>query len=108
MKKIKCPELKVCTSIRELRKAFNEIESTTAGDVRFCASSGLFIATKLEAIESLLYQLTKQTMRMNALLSKKGKRDPTPFQLKVGRFLKEGKSIQEAHRLARGVSDGKI
>ena len=104
MKKIigkECPELKACTSIRELRKAFNEIQSTTAGDVRFCASAGLFAATKLEAIESLLYQLTKQTMRMNSLLLKRAKRNPTPYQLKVGRFLKEGKTIQEAHKLAK-------
>jgi len=102
MKKIKCPELKICSSIRELRKAFNEIESTTAGDVRFCASANLFMATKLDQVHSLLYQLTKQTMRMNTLLSRKGKRNPTPYQLKVGRFLKEGKTIQEAHKLARG------
>jgi len=94
--------LKVCLTVKQLRKEFNEIHSGTAGDVNFCASAALFAGTKLEAIESLLYQLTKQTIRMNTLLSKKGKRDPTPYQLKVGRFLKEGKTIQEAHKLARG------
>jgi len=93
--------LKICLNVKQLKKEFNEIKSGTAGDVNFCASAAFFAAAKLEAIESLLYQLTKQTMRMNALLSKKGKRDPTPYQLKVGRFLKEGKTIQEAHKLAK-------
>jgi len=38
------------------------------------------------------------------LLAKgKQKRNPTSYQLKVGRFLKEGKTIQEAHKLARGI-----
>jgi len=93
--------LKVCLNVKQLKKEFNEIESGTAGDVNFCASAALFIGTKLEAIESFLYQLTKQTMRMNTILLKKGKRNPSPYQLKVGRFLKEGKTIQEAHRLAK-------
>ena len=79
---------KVCLNVKQLKKEFNEIKSGTAGDVNFCCSAALFIGTKLEAIESLLYQLTKQTMRMNTLLSKKRKGDPTPNQLKVGRFRK--------------------
>lgn len=66
--------LKVCLNVKQLRKEFNEIKTGTAGDVNFCASAGLFIADKLEAIESLLYQLTKQTMRMNTLLLKKRKK----------------------------------
>ena len=106
MGKEKCPELKLCTKIRELRKAFNEIKSSTAGDVRFCASASLFTATKVELIEALLSQLLKQTIRQNSILSRqKRKRHPTPYQLKVGRFLKEGKSIQEAHRLVKEVKD---
>lgn len=71
------------------------------GDINFCATANLFIAEKLGRIESLLYQLTMQTMRTNKLLLKKNKRNPTPYQLKVGRFLKEGKTIQEAHKLAK-------
>ena len=93
--------LKVCLNVKQLRKEFNEIKSGTAGDVNFCASAALFVADKLGAIESLLYQLTKQTMRTNTLLIKRAKRNPTPYQLKVGRFLKEGKTIQEAHKLAK-------
>ena len=93
---------KICLNAKQLKKEFNGIKSGTAGDVNFCASAALFAGAKLEAIESLLYQLTKQTMRTNTLLLKKAKRDPTPYQLKVGRFLKEGKTIQEAHKLARG------
>lgn len=100
MKKIKYPELKICTSIRELRKAYNEIQSTTAGDVRFCVSANLFMATKLDEIHSLIHQEVKQLIRIANRLSQK--RQPTQYQLKVGQYLKEGKSLQEAHRLARG------
>ncbi len=90
-------------TFKELKKAYDKTNMPGYGqDIAFCATANLFIAEKLERIESLLYQLTKQTMRMNALLSRKGKRNPTPYQLKVGRFLKEGKSLQEAHKLARG------
>lgn len=92
--------LTVCSNARELRQAFNCIKSGTAGDVNFCASAGLFTATKVANMESILSQLLKQVMRQNQLLQKR-KRHPTPYQLKVGRFLKEGKSIQEAHKLAK-------
>ena len=94
--------LKVCLNVKQLRKEFGNIKSGTAGDVNFCASASLFAATKIDYIESLLSQLLKQTMRQNQILLKqKRKRHPTPYQLKVGQFLKEGKSIQEAHRLAK-------
>ena len=92
--------LTVCSGLRELKQAFNCIKDGTADDVNFCASAGLFTATKIANIESILSQLLKQTMRQNQLLQKR-KRHPSPYQLKVGSFLKEGKTIQEAHRLAR-------
>ena len=39
---------------------------------------------------------------MLILLSKgKQKRHPTEYQLKLGRYMKEGKSIKEAHKLAK-------
>jgi len=89
-------------TFKELKKAYDSTGLPGYGqDIAFCAKANLFIAGKLERIESLLYQLTKQTMRMNTLLSRKGKRNPSPYQLKVGRFLKEGKTIQEAHKLAK-------
>ncbi|MBA7678268.1 hypothetical protein ES703_86541 [subsurface metagenome] len=92
-----------CKTIKQLKKEFDSINKGLYGPgIYLNCETTLFIAEKMERIESLLYQLTKQTMRMNALLSRKGKRNPTPYQLKVGRFLKEGKSLQEAHRLARG------
>ena len=36
------------------------------------------------------------------LSTRKQKRKPTTYSLKVGQYLKQGKSIQEAHKLARG------
>ena len=99
--------LTVCSSLRELKQAFNCIKNGTAGDVNFCASAALYSATKIEHIESILDQLLKQTMRQNQILLKqKRKRHPTPYQLKVGYFLKEGKSIQEAHSLAKTEGGG--
>lgn len=97
----KTSPLESCLNLKELRQAFNSINSGTCGDVNFCASAGLFNAMKIDQIHSILSQLLKQTMRQNAILLKKGKRNPTPYSLKVGRFLKEGKSIQEAHQLAK-------
>lgn len=95
--------MKRCKTIKQFKKKFDSFDqSYYLPGIYFSAETTLFIAEKMERIESLLYQLTKQTMRMNTLLSRKGKRDPTPYQLKVGTFLKEGKSLQEAHRLARG------
>ena len=39
---------------------------------------------------------------MLVLLAKgKQKKKPTEYQLKVGRYMKQGKSIHEAHRLAK-------
>jgi len=95
--------MKRCKTIKQLEKKFESLrQGYYAPGIYFNCETTLFIAKKMERIESLLYQITKQTMRMNALLSRKGKRNPTPYQLKVGRFMKEGKSLQEAHRLARG------
>jgi len=94
--------MKRCKTIKQFEKKFDSLNKSyyTPG-IYFNCETTLFIAEKLEAIESLLYQLTKQTMRMNTILLKKGKRNPSPYQLKVGRFLKEGKTIQEAHKLAK-------
>ena len=94
--------MKRCKTIKQLKKKFDSFEgSSYPQGIYFNCETTLFIAEKMEAIESLLYQLTKQTMRTNALLLKRAKRNPTPYQLKVGRFLKEGKTIQEAHKLAK-------
>jgi len=98
--------MKRCKTIKQLDKKFDSLSKGLYGPgIYFSAETTLFIAEKMERIESLLYQLTKQTMRMNTLLSRKGKRNPSPYQLKVGRFLKEGKTIQEAHRLAKREKD---
>lgn len=92
----------VCMNLKELRQAFNSVDSGTSGDVNFCASAGLFNAMRIDQIHSILSQLLKQTMRQNdILLKQRKKRNPTPYQMKVGQFLKEGKSIQEAHELAK-------
>ena len=91
----------VCLNLRELRQAFNSVDSGTSGDVNFCASAALFNAMRIDQIYSILSQLLKQTMRQNQILLKAKKRNPTLYQMKVGRFLKEGKSIQEAHKLAK-------
>ena len=94
--------MKRCKTIKQFEKKFDSLnKSYYAPGIYFNCETTLFIAEKMERTESLLYQLTMQTMRMNKLLLKKGKRNPTPYQLKVGRFLKEGKTIQEAHRLAK-------
>lgn len=93
-----------CLNLKELRQAFNSINSGVCGDVNFCASAGLFTAMKIDQLESILSQLLKQTMRQNQILLKQRKRNPTPYSLKIGRFLKEGKSIQEAHRLAKELT----
>lgn len=34
-------------------------------------------------------------------IAKSKKRQPTEYQIKLGKLMKEGKSIQEAHRLAK-------
>ena len=95
--------MKKQVTFKDLKKVYDNTNKIGyGGNIAFCAKANLFIAGTLERIESLLYQLTMQTMRTNKLLLKKGKRNPTPYQLKVGRFLKEGKTIQEAHKLARG------
>ncbi len=40
---------------------------------------------------------------MLILLAKgKQKKKPTEYQLKVGKYMKQGKSLHEAHRLAKG------
>jgi len=94
--------VKRCKTIKKLEKKYESLaQGYYAPGIYFNCETTLFIAEKLEAIESLLYQLTKQTMRMNTLLLKRGKRNPSPYQLKIGRFLKEGKTIQEAHKLAK-------
>jgi len=94
--------MKRCKTIKQFEKKFDSLEKGYYLPlINFNVETTLFIADKMERIESLLYQLTGQMMRANKLLLKKAKRNPTPYQLKVGCFLKEGKTIQEAHKLAK-------
>lgn len=46
---------------------------------------------------------TEYAFRRHILLlfSKKHKRLPSSYQIKVGKYMKEGKTIQEAHKLAK-------
>lgn len=101
----KTSPLSSCLNLRELRQSFNSINSGVSGDTNFCASASLFTAMKLDQIHSILDQLLKQTMRQNSILLKGKRRNPTPYQLKVGRFLKEGNTLQEAHRLAKELTE---
>lgn len=56
-----------------------------------------FTLTFLDSLESLLSQLLKQTMLQNKILLKqKKKREPSNWNLLVGEYLRQGKTIQEA------------
>ncbi len=94
--------MKRCTTIRQLKKKFESLEGGSYPQgIYFNCETTLFIAEKMETIESLLSQLTKQTMRMNALLLTRRRRSTSSYHLKVGRFLKKGMTIQEAHKFAK-------
>lgn len=54
-----------------------------------------FTLTFLNSFESLLSQLLKQTMLQNKILQKK-KKEPSNWNLLVGEYLRNGKTIQEA------------
>jgi DNA-binding NarL/FixJ family response regulator len=68
----------VCSSIGELRAAFNEIKTVVAGDTRFMAQALLFIAERIDG--------QKQA---------KPKRKPSEWQRFVGEGMKAGKSLSQ-------------
>ena len=100
---------KECKSIKELKDLYQKTDLVwDTQQLKFIIVEMLFIAESLEKTHSLIYQELMQLGRVNKQLeiltkklSLKGKRKPTPYQLKMGRLLKEGKSLQEAHRLAK-------
>lgn len=47
------------------------------------------------------YAFQRHTLILLNEIAKGKKRKPSKYSLKVGQFMKEGKSIQEAHRLAK-------
>lgn len=70
--------------IKELRRQFDAIKSTVAGDTRFGAQAILFVAERLVAIESLL---SKGAV--------KSKRIPSEWQRFFARGMKEGKTAKQ-------------
>lgn len=54
--------------------------------------------------------LLKQLIEMNEKLDKLGKhkREPTEYQLKIGKYMKEGKSLQEAHKMVNAENKHKV
>ena len=103
---------KECKSIKELKDLYQKIDLVwDTQQLKFIILEMLFIAESLEKTHSLIYQELVQVGRVNnqleiltKKLSLKGKRKASPYQLKVGRFLKEGKTIQEAHKLAKEIT----
>ena len=101
---------KECKSIKELKDLYQKIDLIwDTQQLKFMIVEMLFIAESLEKTHSLIYQELVQIGRMNKQLEiltqklpLKRKRKATPYQLRLGQFLKEGKTIQEAHKLARG------
>ena len=101
---------KECKSIKELKDLYQKIDLVwDTQQLKFMIVEMLFIAESLEKTHSLIYQELVQVGRVNRQLeiltqklSPRRKRKASPYQLRLGRFLKEGKTIQEAHKLARG------
>ncbi len=75
-------KLRRCEDIQELKADFRKIESVVADDTKFIAEALLFIAEM-------------------GIRPKRRKRVPTEYAVAIGKFLKEGKGIKEAHRLAK-------
>ncbi|TES90883.1 MAG: hypothetical protein E3J87_09010 [Candidatus Cloacimonadota bacterium] len=103
---------KECKSIKELKDLYQKIDLVwDTQQLKFMIVEILFIAESLEKTHSLIYQELVQVGRVNRQLeiltqklSLRRKRKVSPYQLRLGQFLKKGKTIQEAHKLARGES----
>lgn len=73
-----------CETIGDLRKQFDSIKSTTAGDVRFIASSLMFIAEKIS--KEAPRNISTKPVRVNSKkkVKKAAKDSPTVDKLKQG------------------------
>ena len=99
--------MKYCGNILKLRKEFDDVKDGCSGDTIFSAKAIMFLANILD--EYCHKSIRSQNRTVNLLEQilkalKKKKRIPSTYQLKVGQFLRAGKSIQEAHRLAKEKS----
>lgn len=79
------PIIKRARSIQEVRGAFDQIASTTAGDTRFMAQCSLYIAERLASIEGKLDALSVERTR-------RPKRRPTEWNRFFARGMKAGKT----------------
>jgi|GEM_PF-3091187 len=96
--------MKYCKTVKELRREFDDVKDGCSGDTIFSAKAIMFLATILDEYchKSIRAQNRTATLLEQILKAlKKKKRIPSPYQLKVAEFLRAGKPIQEAHRLAK-------
>lgn len=75
--------MKSCKNIEQLREQFKEVRSVVTDDTSFMAKALMFVAERIDSV------------------SIRKKRKPTAYQLKVGKYMKLGKSVKEAHKLAK-------
>lgn len=71
-----------CSSIEELRRAFDDIKSCVAGDTRFMAQALLFLA--------------EHAVSQKPVQKPGPKRKPSEWQRFLGDAMRQGKTIQEA------------
>ena len=76
-------KLRRCATLENLKTDFKKIETVVSDDVKFLAEALLFLAERIDSV------------------SIRKKRKPTTYQLKVGKYMKLGKPVKEAHRLAK-------
>lgn len=91
-----------CKTIKELEKDFKKTSGAWVGG--FIPKAIFFGIHQQKEVINLLSQICKQLIKMNVQLTKltmKHKKKPTEYQKRIGKFLKEGHSIQESHRLAK-------
>jgi hypothetical protein len=48
------------------------------------------------------YAFMRHSLILLREIAKTRKRKPSAYQLKVGKYMKQGKSLKEAHKLAKG------
>ncbi len=76
------------TTLKQIEKACRDVDSCASGSDGFMYKCFPYMMEQLTEIKDQLIQL-------NQVLSKK-KREPSEWSMFLGKYLKEGKTIQEA------------
>ena len=99
--------MKYCRNIKKLRNEYDDLKGGWSRDTIFSAKAIMFLAAILDEYCHKSIRAQNRTVDLLEQILKalkKKKRAPSPYQLKVAEFLRAGKSIQEAHRLAKEKS----